>query len=137
MHNTVSLHGCTGSFDPHLLVLLAYSLAVADCFPEELAREIFSIDFLGKLDSQLESELGEKYRVPLVSVTEDTNQCSHYFVQLYLTPSTCGPGCASWSSIAPCVSNVPSFRCPGFMSATASSCKGKVKKCTNVPGAVV
>ncbi|KAM9347742.1 FAST kinase domain-containing protein 1, mitochondrial [Symphorus nematophorus] len=43
------------SFDPHLLVLLAYSLAVADCFPEELVREIFSIDFLGKLDAQLET----------------------------------------------------------------------------------
>uniref|UniRef100_A0A3B4B503 RAP domain-containing protein n=1 Tax=Periophthalmus magnuspinnatus TaxID=409849 RepID=A0A3B4B503_9GOBI len=42
-------------FDPHLLVLLAYSLAVADCFPEELIKEIFSIDFLGKLDSQLET----------------------------------------------------------------------------------
>lgn len=41
-------------FDPHLLVLLGYSLAVADCFPEEVIREIFSIDFLGKLDSQLE-----------------------------------------------------------------------------------
>ncbi|CAG09932.1 unnamed protein product, partial [Tetraodon nigroviridis] len=43
-----------GSFDPHLLVLLAYSLAVADYFPEELVRTIFSIDFLGKLDAQLE-----------------------------------------------------------------------------------
>ncbi|KAM3607253.1 uncharacterized protein V6R79_004291 [Siganus canaliculatus] len=43
------------SFDPHLLVLLAYSLAVADYFPEELVREIFSIDFLGKLDAQLET----------------------------------------------------------------------------------
>ncbi|XP_006788560.1 FAST kinase domain-containing protein 1, mitochondrial [Neolamprologus brichardi] len=43
------------SFDPHLLVLLAYSLAVADHFPEELIRAIFSIDFLGKLDSQLET----------------------------------------------------------------------------------
>ncbi|KAK2839772.1 hypothetical protein Q5P01_013512 [Channa striata] len=43
------------SFDPHLLVFLAYSLAVADCFPEALVREIFSIDFLGKLDSQLET----------------------------------------------------------------------------------
>lgn len=38
-----------------MLVLLAYSLAVADCFPEELVREIFSVDFLGKLDAQLES----------------------------------------------------------------------------------
>lgn len=44
-----------GSFDPHLLVLLAYALAVADCFPEELVREIFSVDFLSKLDAQLES----------------------------------------------------------------------------------
>ncbi|XP_034740921.1 FAST kinase domain-containing protein 1, mitochondrial [Etheostoma cragini] len=43
------------SFDPHLLVLLAYTLAVADCFPEELVKEIFSIDFLGKLDAQLET----------------------------------------------------------------------------------
>uniref|UniRef100_A0A3Q3QEE8 RAP domain-containing protein n=1 Tax=Monopterus albus TaxID=43700 RepID=A0A3Q3QEE8_MONAL len=43
------------SFDAHLLVLLAYSLAVADRFPEELIREIFSIDFLGKLDAQLET----------------------------------------------------------------------------------
>jgi len=44
-----------GSFDPHLLVLLGYLLSMADCFPEELVRQIFSIDFLGKLDSQLES----------------------------------------------------------------------------------
>ncbi|KAF7660303.1 hypothetical protein LDENG_00284990 [Lucifuga dentata] len=43
------------SFDPHLLVLLGYALAVADCFPEELIREIFSIDFLGKLDAQLQT----------------------------------------------------------------------------------
>ncbi|CAL9690275.1 unnamed protein product [Knipowitschia caucasica] len=42
-------------FDPHLLVLLAYSLAVADCYPEEVIKDIFSIDFLGKLDSQLET----------------------------------------------------------------------------------
>ncbi|KAM6979212.1 FAST kinase domain-containing protein 1, mitochondrial [Tautogolabrus adspersus] len=43
------------SFDPHLLVLLAYTFAVADTFPEELVREIFNIDFLGKLDAQLET----------------------------------------------------------------------------------
>ncbi|KAM6955598.1 FAST kinase domain-containing protein 1, mitochondrial isoform 2-T2 [Lycodopsis pacificus] len=43
------------SFDPHLLVFLAYTLSVADHFPEELVREIFSIDFLGKLDAQLET----------------------------------------------------------------------------------
>ncbi|KAM8856500.1 FAST kinase domain-containing protein 1, mitochondrial isoform 2-T2 [Spinachia spinachia] len=43
------------SFDPHWLVLLAYTLSVADCFPEEMSREIFSIDFLRKLDTQLET----------------------------------------------------------------------------------
>ncbi|XP_008276905.1 FAST kinase domain-containing protein 1, mitochondrial isoform X2 [Stegastes partitus] len=43
------------SFEPHLLVLVASCLAVVDRFPEELIREIFSIDFLGKLDSQLET----------------------------------------------------------------------------------
>ncbi|XP_037343763.2 FAST kinase domain-containing protein 1, mitochondrial [Pungitius pungitius] len=43
------------SFDPHRLVLLAYALSVADCFPEEMAKEIFSIDFLRKLDGQLET----------------------------------------------------------------------------------
>ncbi|XP_029314643.1 FAST kinase domain-containing protein 1, mitochondrial [Cottoperca gobio] len=43
------------SYDPHLLVLLALNLAMADCFPEELVREIFSIDFLRKLDTQLET----------------------------------------------------------------------------------
>ncbi|KAJ8012793.1 hypothetical protein DPEC_G00046560 [Dallia pectoralis] len=43
------------SLDPHLLVLLGYTLAVADCFSEELVREIFNVDFLAKLDSQLET----------------------------------------------------------------------------------
>ncbi|XP_039613511.1 FAST kinase domain-containing protein 1, mitochondrial [Polypterus senegalus] len=43
-----------GSFDPHLLVLLAYALAVADIFPEDLIRAIFNVDFLAKLDAQLD-----------------------------------------------------------------------------------
>lgn len=42
------------SVDPHILVHLGCDLAVADCFSEELIKEIFSINFLGKLDSQLE-----------------------------------------------------------------------------------
>ncbi|XP_026876898.2 FAST kinase domain-containing protein 1, mitochondrial isoform X1 [Electrophorus electricus] len=42
------------SFEPHLLVLLAYALALVDCFPEEVIREVFSVDFLAKLDAQLE-----------------------------------------------------------------------------------
>lgn len=41
-------------FDPHLLVFMGYYLAVADFFPEEVIKEIFNIEFLGKLDSQLE-----------------------------------------------------------------------------------
>ncbi|KAF3843278.1 hypothetical protein F7725_002127 [Dissostichus mawsoni] len=44
-----------GSFEPHMLVLLGYTLALADYFPEELVREIFSIKFLGKLDAKLET----------------------------------------------------------------------------------
>ncbi|KAI7808304.1 FAST kinase domain-containing protein 1, mitochondrial [Triplophysa rosa] len=43
------------SFDPHLLVLLAYALAMADYFPEDVIREIFTVDFLAKLDAQLET----------------------------------------------------------------------------------
>ncbi|KAM9804446.1 FAST kinase domain-containing protein 1, mitochondrial [Neosynchiropus ocellatus] len=42
-------------FAPHLLVYLGYSLAVVDIFPEELIKEIFSIDFLRKLDVQIET----------------------------------------------------------------------------------
>ncbi|XP_037542364.1 FAST kinase domain-containing protein 1, mitochondrial [Nematolebias whitei] len=43
------------AFDPRSLVLLAFSLAVAGHFPEELVKEIFSVDFLRKLDGQLDS----------------------------------------------------------------------------------
>ncbi|XP_043931427.1 FAST kinase domain-containing protein 1, mitochondrial [Protopterus annectens] len=43
------------SFDPHLLVLLGYSLAVAEYVPEELIKEVFNVDFLAKLDAQLET----------------------------------------------------------------------------------
>ncbi len=38
-----------------MLVLLAYALALADYFPEEVVREIFNVEFLAKLDAQLES----------------------------------------------------------------------------------
>ncbi|XP_055360802.1 FAST kinase domain-containing protein 1, mitochondrial isoform X2 [Betta splendens] len=44
------------SFEPYMLVMLGHSLALADYFPEVLIKEIFSINFLGKLDSQLETE---------------------------------------------------------------------------------
>lgn len=45
----------SGSIDPHMLVLLAYVLALTNRFPEPLIREIFKVDFLAKLDTQLES----------------------------------------------------------------------------------
>lgn len=44
-----------GSLDPHTLVLLAHTLVIADCFPEEVFREIFNVDFLAKLDGHLET----------------------------------------------------------------------------------
>ncbi|XP_071196653.1 FAST kinase domain-containing protein 1, mitochondrial isoform X1 [Salvelinus alpinus] len=59
------------SFDPHLLVLLAYALAVADCFPEDLVREIFNVNFLAKLDSQLETlpdALNKRVRLRLMEL---------------------------------------------------------------------
>ncbi|XP_053554379.1 FAST kinase domain-containing protein 1, mitochondrial [Bombina bombina] len=43
------------TFDPHLLVLLGYSLAVAEYFPEDLIKAVFNVEFLGKLDAQLET----------------------------------------------------------------------------------
>uniref|UniRef100_A0A8P4KHJ2 FAST kinase domains 1 n=1 Tax=Dicentrarchus labrax TaxID=13489 RepID=A0A8P4KHJ2_DICLA len=41
-------------FDPHLLVYIVNLLAEADYFPEQLVRKVFSVDFLSKLDAQLE-----------------------------------------------------------------------------------
>nr|XP_005290470.1 FAST kinase domain-containing protein 1, mitochondrial isoform X1 [Chrysemys picta bellii]XP_008176640.1 FAST kinase domain-containing protein 1, mitochondrial isoform X1 [Chrysemys picta bellii]XP_008176641.1 FAST kinase domain-containing protein 1, mitochondrial isoform X1 [Chrysemys picta bellii]XP_023970587.1 FAST kinase domain-containing protein 1, mitochondrial isoform X1 [Chrysemys picta bellii]XP_023970589.1 FAST kinase domain-containing protein 1, mitochondrial isoform X1 [Chrysemys len=41
-------------FEPHILVLLGYSLAVAEYFPPALINAIFNVDFLAKLDAQLE-----------------------------------------------------------------------------------
>ncbi|XP_072541166.1 FAST kinase domain-containing protein 1, mitochondrial isoform X2 [Salminus brasiliensis] len=42
------------SIDPHLLVCLAYTLAMVNRFPEAIIRKIFSVDFLAKLDTHLE-----------------------------------------------------------------------------------
>nr|XP_056717361.1 FAST kinase domain-containing protein 1, mitochondrial [Euleptes europaea] len=44
-----------GCFEPHLLVLLGFALAIAEYFPENLATAIFNVDFLAKLDVQLET----------------------------------------------------------------------------------
>lgn len=57
-----------GLFDPHMLVLLAYVLALSNRFPEPLIREIFRVDFLAKLDAQLESKCGYSMLVFLLPV---------------------------------------------------------------------
>ncbi|KAJ6660729.1 hypothetical protein lerEdw1_017355 [Lerista edwardsae] len=43
-----------GSFEPHLLVLLGFALAVAEYFPENLIKAVFNVEFLAKLDAQLD-----------------------------------------------------------------------------------
>lgn len=45
-----------GSFEPHLLVLLGFALAMAEYFPENLIKAVFNIEFLAKLDAQLDSK---------------------------------------------------------------------------------
>ncbi|XP_021524671.2 FAST kinase domain-containing protein 1, mitochondrial isoform X1 [Aotus nancymaae] len=48
------LNSYLGIFDPHILVLLGFSLATLEYFPEDLLKAIFNIKFLARLDSQLE-----------------------------------------------------------------------------------
>ncbi len=52
-----------------MLVLLAYALALADYFPEEVVREIFNVEFLAKLDAQLESMSVYSFQGSLLFVT--------------------------------------------------------------------
>ncbi|XP_053900355.1 FAST kinase domain-containing protein 1, mitochondrial isoform X2 [Malaclemys terrapin pileata] len=58
-------------FEPHILVLLGYSLAVAEYFPPALINAIFNVDFLAKLDAQLEiltDNLNWKVRLRLMEL---------------------------------------------------------------------
>ncbi|XP_012860403.1 FAST kinase domain-containing protein 1, mitochondrial [Echinops telfairi] len=48
------LNSYLSTFDPLMLVFLAFSLATLEHFPEELIKAIFNIKFLSKLDYQLE-----------------------------------------------------------------------------------
>ncbi|XP_044522454.1 FAST kinase domain-containing protein 1, mitochondrial [Gracilinanus agilis] len=41
-------------FEPHILVFLGFTLALAEYFPEDLIRAVFNVEFLAKLDSQLQ-----------------------------------------------------------------------------------
>ncbi|XP_031226392.1 FAST kinase domain-containing protein 1, mitochondrial isoform X2 [Mastomys coucha] len=43
-----------GTLDPGTFVFLGFSLAIFEYFPEDLLRKIFNIEFLARLDSQLE-----------------------------------------------------------------------------------
>ncbi|KAL1785491.1 hypothetical protein HispidOSU_003605 [Sigmodon hispidus] len=43
-----------GTLDPATLVFLGFSLASLEYFPEDLLKKIFNIEFLARLDSQLE-----------------------------------------------------------------------------------
>ncbi|XP_008836028.1 FAST kinase domain-containing protein 1, mitochondrial isoform X1 [Nannospalax galili] len=48
------LNSYVGTLDPLKLVFLAFSFATIEYFPEDLLKKIFNIEFLAKLDSQLE-----------------------------------------------------------------------------------
>ncbi|XP_020846581.1 FAST kinase domain-containing protein 1, mitochondrial isoform X2 [Phascolarctos cinereus] len=41
-------------FEPHILVFLGFTLALAECFPEDLIKAVFNIEFLAKLDLHLQ-----------------------------------------------------------------------------------
>nr|XP_033800599.1 FAST kinase domain-containing protein 1, mitochondrial isoform X2 [Geotrypetes seraphini] len=59
------------TFDPHFLVLLGYTLAVKEYFLEDLIKVVFSVDFLTKLDAQLETlpaTLNMKIRLQLMEL---------------------------------------------------------------------
>ncbi|XP_076784983.1 FAST kinase domain-containing protein 1, mitochondrial isoform X3 [Arvicanthis niloticus] len=44
----------SGTLDPGTLVFLGFSLATREYFPEDLLKKLFNIEFLARLDSQLE-----------------------------------------------------------------------------------
>ncbi|CAH6788540.1 FAST kinase domain-containing protein 1, mitochondrial [Phodopus roborovskii] len=48
------LNSYVGTLDPVTLVFLGFSLATLEYFPEELLKKMFNIEFLARLDSQLE-----------------------------------------------------------------------------------
>ncbi|XP_023574843.1 FAST kinase domain-containing protein 1, mitochondrial isoform X2 [Octodon degus] len=48
------LHSHLGTLDPLMLVFLGLSFATLEYFPEDLLKAIFNIQFLARLDSQLE-----------------------------------------------------------------------------------
>ncbi|KAM6174489.1 FAST kinase domain-containing protein 1, mitochondrial [Erethizon dorsatum] len=52
---TQCLHSHLGTLDPLTLVFLGFSLATLEYFPEDLLKAIFNIQFLARLDSQLET----------------------------------------------------------------------------------
>ncbi|XP_069838949.1 FAST kinase domain-containing protein 1, mitochondrial-like [Dendropsophus ebraccatus] len=72
------------SFPPHLMVLVAFTLAVAQYFPAELIKFIFNIGFLSKLDSELDTfppDRSAKIRVRLMQLNRAVClECPEYQV---------------------------------------------------------
>ncbi|KAM3917165.1 FAST kinase domain-containing protein 1, mitochondrial-like [Leptodactylus fuscus] len=72
------------SFPPHLMVLVAFTLAVAQYFPEQLIKSIFNIGFLRKLDSELDTfppDRSAKIRIRLMQLNRAVClECPEYQV---------------------------------------------------------
>ncbi|KFO22482.1 FAST kinase domain-containing protein 1 [Fukomys damarensis] len=65
------LHSHLGTLDPLTLVFLGFSLATLEYFPEDLLKAIFNIQFLAKLDCQLEiltSSLNSRVQLRLMEL---------------------------------------------------------------------
>ncbi|XP_028618784.1 FAST kinase domain-containing protein 1, mitochondrial isoform X1 [Grammomys surdaster] len=61
----------SGTLDPDTLVFLGFSLATLEYFPEDLLKKLFNIEFLARLDSQLEilpSSLSAKIQFRLMEL---------------------------------------------------------------------
>ncbi|XP_056390530.1 FAST kinase domain-containing protein 1, mitochondrial-like isoform X2 [Hyla sarda] len=72
------------SLPPHLMVLVGFTLAVAQYFPEGLIKSIFNIGFLTKLDSELDTfppDRSTKIRVRLMQLNRAVClECPEYQV---------------------------------------------------------
>ncbi|KAM4011740.1 FAST kinase domain-containing protein 1, mitochondrial-like, partial [Anomaloglossus baeobatrachus] len=72
------------SFPPHLMVLVGFTLAVAQYFPADLIKAIFNIGFLTKLDSELDTfppDKSSKIRMRLMQLNRAVClECPEYQV---------------------------------------------------------
>uniref|UniRef100_A0A6J0T974 FAST kinase domain-containing protein 1, mitochondrial isoform X1 n=1 Tax=Pogona vitticeps TaxID=103695 RepID=A0A6J0T974_9SAUR len=59
------------SFEPHIIVLMSLDLAITGRFPETLIKTIFNVEFLARLDNQLEmvsDSINKKMRFDLMEL---------------------------------------------------------------------